>query len=315
MAKILAADIGGTNSRFALFEDAGGKLLMEDSIWLETHGATTFSELLEQLWDSDFNTRPGGFDSAALAVAGAVIRGVECPYLPNAPWGVDLKKVDFGTEKACLINDFAAQAYACRTRAVNDAMVIQDGHADDDGVIGVIGAGTGLGYSALIHGENEWIALPSEGGHMAFPFTGKEEMEYAEFNRRASGRNWAEGDSVVTGLGLQLIHKYLTGEDMSPIDISAKITPESETTKWYARFYGRACRNWAIAMMCEGGLYIAGGIAAKNPMFVNVPEFLDEFHNSHVYENFLHSVPIKLNTNEESGLLGAGFYAMQLLDK
>ncbi|QGY41081.1 glucokinase [Pseudodesulfovibrio cashew] len=315
MAKILAADIGGTNSRFALFESAGGELVMEDSIWLETHGAATFSELVQQVWDSDFAARPGGFESVALAVAGAVIHGVACPVLPNAPWGVDLRQVDFGVKKACLINDFAAQAYACRTRAVVDAVEIQHGVADDRGVIGVIGAGTGLGYSALLPGEAEWIALPSEGGHMAFPFSGPEEYEYAEFNRRESGRNWPEGDSVVTGLGLRLVHKFLTGEDRAPREISEILTPESETARWYARFYGRACRNWAIALMCEGGLYVAGGIAAKNPMFVKIPEFLEEFHNSHVYGAFLRSVPIRLNANQESGLLGAGFYAMQLLGR
>lgn len=313
MAKILAADIGGTNSRFALFDTTGDKLEMEDSIWLETHGAATFPELLEQLWQSDFSVVPGGFDSAALAVAGAVRHGVECPFLPNAPWGVDLRDVDLGTKKACLINDFAAQAYACRTHAVDDAVIIQDGKALEDGVIGVIGAGTGLGYAALLPTDYGWTALPSEGGHMAFPFTGKEEYAYAEFNRKESGRNWAEGDSVVTGLGLKLVHQFLTGEDLSPKDISDKITPDSETTKWYARFYARACRDWAIALMAEGGVYIAGGIAAKNPMFVNVPEFLEEFHNSHVYNDYLQSVPIKLNVNEESGLLGAGFFAVQLL--
>jgi len=313
MAKILAADIGGTNSRFALFDSRKGELAMEDSIWLDTHGASTFPELLTQLWDSDFSVTPGSFDSAALAVAGAVIHGIKCPFLPNAPWGVDLHEVDFGVEKACLINDFAAQAYACRTRAVDNALVLQSGEADDIGVVGVIGAGTGLGYSALLPGENEWIALPSEGGHMAFPFNGEREYEYGEFNRRESGRRWAEGDSVVTGLGLQLVHKFLTGEELLPKEISERIASESETTKWYARFYGRVCRDWAIALMCEGGLYIAGGIAAKNPMLVQVPEFLEEFHNSHVYEEFLHSVPIKLNNNEESGLLGAGFYALQLL--
>ncbi|MDC0335387.1 glucokinase [Pseudodesulfovibrio sp.] len=313
MAKILAADIGGTNSRFALFNTANGVLAMEDSIWLETHGAPTFPALLEQLWASDFSATPGNFDSAALAVAGAVSHGVECRHLPNAPWSVDLREVDFGTHKACLINDYAAQAFACRTHAVDEAVVLQDGEAEDDGVIGVIGAGTGLGYSALIPAEKGWTALPSEGGHMAFPFTGKEELEYSEFNRKESGRRWAEGDSVVTGLGLSLVHKFLTGEDLTPKKISQKITSESETTKWYARFYGRACRNWTIALMAQGGLYIAGGIAAKNPMFVNVPEFLEEFHNTHVYADFLHSVPIKLNANEESGLLGAGFYGAQLL--
>lgn len=313
MAKILAADIGGTNSRFALFNTANGRLEMEDSIWLESHGVSSFDELLDQLWSSNFSAVPGGFDSVALAVAGAVRSGVECRKLPNVPWNINLRTVNFGTKKACLLNDFAAQAFACRTHAVDDAMIIQDGVALDDGVIGVIGAGTGLGYSALLHTGREWTALPSEGGHMAFPFTGPEEAEYGEFNRRESGRRWAEGDSVVTGLGLTLIHKYLTGEELLPKDISAKLTPESETTKWYARFYGRACRSWALALMSYGGLYIAGGVAAKNPMFVTVPEFLEEFHNTHIYSEYLNSVPIKLNANEESGLYGAGFYGAQLL--
>jgi glucokinase len=313
MAKILAADIGGTNSRFALFSASGGILTLEDSIWLKTHEAGTFPELLERLWASPFAARPGRFDAAVLAVAGAVRHGVECRHLPNAPWGVDLREVDFGCERACLINDFAAQAFACRTSAVEGALVLQAGEADADAPVGVIGAGTGLGYSALIRDEGRWIALPSEGGHMAFPFTGMEEAEYGEFNRTASGRNWAEGDSVVTGLGLRLVHRYLTGEDLTPPEISARITPESPTTKWYARFYGRACRNWAIALMARGGLFIAGGVAAKNPMLVSVPEFMDEFRNSHVYGDFLESIPVKLNANEQSGLYGAAFHGAQLL--
>jgi glucokinase len=315
MAKILTADIGGTNSRFALFNTANGTLEMEDSIWLKTHKASSFSMLLEQLWDSRFAAVPGVADSVVLAVAGAVLGGVECRKLPNAPWSIDIRSINFGTKKACLINDFAAQAYACRTQAVDNAMVIQEGIAHARGALAVVGAGTGLGYSALVPTEKGWTAIPSEGGHMAFPFVGKEEAEYAEFNRNESGRNWAEGDSVVTGLGLTLVHKFLTGEELTPSEISAKISSDSETAKWYARFYGRACRNWAFALMAYGGLFIAGGIAAKNQTFVIVPEFIEEFHNSHIYSDFLHSVPIKLNTNEESGLYGAAFYGVQLLDE
>jgi len=313
MAKILAADIGGTNSRFALFEARDADLAMVDSIWLEAHGARTFPELVEQLWASEFPVRPGSFDAPVLAPAGAVYHGVTCPKLPNAPWSIDLREVDFGTSAVRLINDFSAQAFACRTRAVDDALVIQAGQPVEDETIGVIGAGTGLGYSALLKTGTKWTALPSEGGHMAFPFVGPEEAEYAEFNRIESGRNWSEGDSVVTGLGLQLVHRFLTGEDLSPKEISSKLAPDSETTKWYARFYARACRNWAIGLMTTGGMFIAGGVAAKNPMFVQVPEFLEEFHNSHVYREFLHSVPVRLNANEASGLYGAAFYGVQML--
>jgi len=315
MAKILAADIGGTNSRFALFETMGDGFVMVDSIWLETHGAETFPQLLEQLWSSSFSARPGSFESAVLAAAGAVVGGVECPRLTNASWGIDIRDVDFGTKTVSVINDFAAQAFACRTRAVDDAMVIQEGRGVDGDPIAVIGAGTGLGYSALIPTDCGWSALPFEGGHMAFPFFGTDEIEYSEFNQQESGRNWPEGDSVVTGLGLKLVHKFLTGDDLSPKEVSASITSIDKTTKWYARFYARACRDWAIGVMSHGGFFIAGGVAAKNPMFVTVPEFLEEFHNSHIYGDFLRTVPIRLNCNEESGLYGAGFYGMQLLTR
>ncbi|WP_419788019.1 glucokinase [Pseudodesulfovibrio sp.] len=313
MPTILAADIGGTNSRFALFEARENDLEMVDSIWLETHGAASFPELLEQLWASRFDAVPGGFDIAVMAVAGAVEQGVSCRILPNAPWGVDLRETDLGPAPAYLINDFAAQAYACRTSALDEAEILQAGRPEPTGPIGVIGAGTGLGYSALLHTGSEWFALPSEGGHMAFPFTGLEEAEYAEFNRREAKRCWPEGDSVVTGLGLRLIHKYMTGEDLLPHEVGTRIHPGSKTTHWYARFYGRACRNWALALMCTGGLVIAGGIAAKLPMLVRAPEFLNEFHNTHVYDEFLRSVPIRLNANEKSGLFGAAFYGAQLL--
>jgi glucokinase len=311
MAKILAADIGGTNSRFALFDTAGGILGMERSLWLKTHEAASFADLLDQVRASGFPLS-GAIDAAVLAVAGAVHGGVQC-RLPNAPWGVDLREVVLGARTACLINDFAAQAFACRTSAVTGAQVIQAGESEPDAVVGVIGAGTGLGHSALIPDGDRWVALSSEAGHMSFPFTGQEEAVYGEFNRTASGRNWAEGDTVVTGLGLHLLHQHLTGEDLPPAGISARITPESATTRWFARFYGRACRNWAMAVMARGGLFIAGGVAARNPMLVTVPEFLDEFHNSHVHGEFLRTVPIRLNANEESGLYGAALYGAQLL--
>ncbi|NDV20171.1 glucokinase [Pseudodesulfovibrio sp. JC047] len=313
MAKILAADIGGTNSRFALFETTDDGFEMVDSIWLATQSARSFPHLLEQLWSSRFSACPGDFESAVFAVAGAVVGGVSCPRLTNASWGIDIRDIDFGTDTVCVINDFAAQAYACRTSAVDNATVIQEGHALDGDPIGVIGAGTGLGYSALLPSLCGWSALPFEGGHMTFPFVGAEEMQYAAFNQRESGRHWPEGDSVVTGLGLHLVHKYLTGEDLTPEAISASITINDSTTRWYARFYARVCRDWAIGVMSRGGLFIAGGIAAKNPMFVTASDFLEEFHNSHIYEDFLHTVPIRLNCNEESGLYGAGFYGNQRL--
>ncbi|WP_285905926.1 glucokinase [Pseudodesulfovibrio pelocollis] len=321
MARILAADIGGTHSRFAVFETTGGPLDMEDSRWLETRAATSFVHLLDQLRDSGFPFEHG-FDAAVLAVAGPVVAATRC-RLPNVSWSVDLGDVELGARRACLINDFAAQAHACRTRVMDGARILQSGRAgqgragscgaevdgaEADAVIGVIGAGTGLGHSALIPDQGRWIALSSEAGHMAFPFTGSDEAGFEAFVRRETGRGCAEGDVVVSGPGLRLLHAHLTGQWLTPADISASITPESPTARWFARFYGRACRNWALAVMPRGGLVVSGGVAARNPMLVNIPEFLDEFRNCATHADFLCSLPVLLNADERSGLFGAAAF-------
>jgi len=55
MHRILAADIGGTNSRFAAFEtDSGGRLSLRQSCWLPTEKADSFTHLIEQLHGEDF---------------------------------------------------------------------------------------------------------------------------------------------------------------------------------------------------------------------------------------------------------------------
>jgi len=311
MVRILAADIGGTHSRFAVFKAADGKLDMGDSRWLETRGATSFVHLIDQLRESGF-ALDAGYDAAVLAVAGPVTDGTRC-RLPNVPWTVDLGDVELGTRRACLINDYAAQAHACRSRVMDVARILQPGRADPEGVVGVIGAGTGLGHAALIPDRGRWIALSSEAGHMAFPFTGSDEADFEAFVRCETGRGCAEADVVVSGPGLRLLHAHLTGHWLSPADISAAISPESPTAGWFARFYGRACRNWALAVMCRGGLVVGGGVAARNSMFVTIPEFLEEFRNCATHAEFLRTLPVRLNADDRSGLYGAATHGAQWL--
>ena len=55
MNNILAADIGGTNSRFAYFQaDTNHNLSLGESKWLKTRHSESFHDLLNQLSSSDF---------------------------------------------------------------------------------------------------------------------------------------------------------------------------------------------------------------------------------------------------------------------
>lgn len=55
MKTILAADIGGTNSRFTWFQsDPDANLSLKESIWLPIGSGESFAQLLGQLQDSRY---------------------------------------------------------------------------------------------------------------------------------------------------------------------------------------------------------------------------------------------------------------------
>jgi len=315
--RIFTADIGGTSSRFGLFEAAAEKSIKKIfSVWTKTSEHKSFKGLIRAFLSGACSKDVEEADAAVIAVAGPVEKGVFCRP-PNIPWNIDIEDLQPYAcfRRVLLVNDFVAQAYACRTPAVDGATVIIKGEAAPQSVLVVIGAGTGLGQAALIpFREDGWMALASEGGHVPFPFDGDREISYGEFLKAQVGVPYPECDTVVSGGGLSLLHLFLTGERLEPGEISARLSPDSPTIDWMARFYGRVCRNYALQTMALGGVYIAGGVAAKNPSLVTSPSFRKEFHRSVTMGHILVKIPVFLNTNEESGLWGAAYAGLHLLD-
>ena len=316
MKRILAADIGGTHSRFGYFKaDEKGKLSLVESQWIDTAKASSFSHLLDLLQKKPFSLSPEQSDIAVLAVAGPVAKGVSSNP-PNIDWSIDVSNSaeDFKLQRCRLINDFAAQAYACRSQVAESARPVLPGQIDPDATLAVIGAGTGLGMSALVpDGAGGHMAVPSEGGHGALPFESPAEFDFMNFIINELDVPYVETEFVVSGRGLSLIHQFLSGEILTPAEIGSNIPQDSKTFQWMARFYGRACRNYALQVIARGGVYIAGGIAAKVPALITHPEFKLQFRKSITMRTVLESIPVFLITNEESGLWGAAYFAAQTL--
>ena len=95
-----------------------------------------------------------------------------------------------------------------------------------------------------------------------------------------SGEPYVRAETVVSGQGLSFLHHYLSGQWLAPAEVAAQLTPASETVRWMARFYGRLARNAALQWLSFGGVYIAGGVAAKVPDLVTHPAFAAAFHQS-----------------------------------
>lgn len=108
---------------------------------------------------------------------------------------------------------------------------------------------------------------------------------------------------VEKGVFARLVHLEWDA-DIRPIEKKL----ESATVQWFARFYGRASRNYALSVLPFGGFYISGGVATKNPFLVDNDTFRDEFVNSPVKRKLLETIPVRLLRDPFSGLWGAAYY-------
>ena len=311
MQRIFAADIGGTNARFALFSESGGDLALLRAEWTKSVDLATTDDVLQAMQQRLQLSLAAG-DILVVALAGPV-RGQQ-GKLTNGALRVDLQETGrrYGLSRCLLVNDFFAQAFATLTPAGLNAMPVRDGCCPADSATAtraVLGAGTGLGAASLVRCRNAadgcWLAVPSESGHMLFPFVGAEEHAYQDFLARELGRSCPTAENVLCGEGLALLQYYLTGRRVAPPAAGQALARETPTLQWYARFWGRFCRQWMLSTVCSGGLWLAGGIAAKNPLCVTHPAFAQELGAGADAGGIVAAAPIYLITDGNSGLWGA----------
>jgi glucokinase len=316
--RILAADIGGTHCRFAHFSlDEAGRLRLVAKASRQTASLGSQAGLLAALAESGLDLRPGpsgNVDAAVFAVPGAVIgRRI---HFANIDWPLDLDALEaaFGPGKVACINDFTGQALGCLTDAADGAVEVRPGAMHPGRVRAVIGAGTGLGMAALVPlPGGGLLPLPSEGGQTAARFYDLVEQAFARYLCRLTGEHYPRYDTVLSGSGLVRLHRFLTGEELSPAALGPRLTPESRTTALFARFYGRAVRDYVLTVLAAGGVYLCGGVAAKNPGLVTHPEFSREFLDSPTYGELLATIPVRLVCNADTGLFGAARQALTML--
>lgn len=311
---ILAADIGGTNSRFAHFHSAEDGLTLVSVKWLATQAVGSFSELMETFWAEDFSLASGEADMTVIAIAGPVVGGTYSAP-PAIPFDVDISDGLKGVNDCRLINDFVAQAYACLSPVSAMAEVVQEGAVEPGATIAIIGAGTGLGKAAIVpDGMGGFAAMASEGGHTAFAFTTSEEDEYRQFLLEQTGADYITPNMVVSGGGMSLLYKFLTGQSIPPEEVADKLLGHEQALEWTARFYARVARDFALETLSMGGLYIAGGVASRTPQIVRHEAFASEFISSPTLSGVLERIPVFLQPDQDSGLWGAAWYAASILE-
>ncbi len=298
----LAGDIGGTKVLLALVDNEGR---LTEQRRLASADFSTFDDLLAAYLRGVAVPIDGG----CLAVAGPVADDGRSAKITNLPWAVNAAALErrFGLGRLELINDFAGVALGVAALEAGRSITLQPGEALPNGVKLVLGAGTGLGM-ALLLGDR---ILPSEGGHVGFSPQDDVQVRIHAALLQAHGRVTAE--RVISGPGLAAIHRVLAGSDADPATIAAQALAGEpaavRSVEVFLAAYGAFAGDMAMAAMSRGGVYLAGGIAAKILPLVRSGPFLRAFNAKDEHAGLVARMPVHVVTDPDIGLSGAALQA------
>ncbi|BBP04954.1 glucokinase [Sulfuriferula plumbiphila] len=310
---ILAGDVGGTKVLLRLSRiDAIGCVLVREQRF-SSADFPDFEALLAQFL----------LDAPAIAAACFGVPGPvkdNAARLTNLPWFVDGSAIGrrFGIISVRILNDFAAVGHGIAALPPEDLRVLQAGAAQDGAARAVLGAGTGLGVGFVFPcGEGE-IVVPTEGGNVDFAPGTEMEIELLRFLRRRYGQVCVE--RVVSGPGLANIYAFVCEYGQHPPVLLESADPPaaiaeaaqsntdvaaSHALAMFIRAYGAFAGDLALLSLSRGGVYVAGGVAAKLATQMAQGGFVAGFLDKGRYRSLLETVPLYLVMNTEVGLLGA----------
>lgn len=311
--RIIAGDIGGTKTLLSCIELEGSTQRVIKQERFESGAFPTFEDVLKRfLADIDVE-----ISRSCFAVAGPVIKGEAS--ITNLPWKMnrELLAAGFPLGKVVLINDFFANAYAIPALVPADLVVINQGRPAPNETMAIIGAGTGLGEGVLVPEVKRWRVLPSEGGHCDFAPSNREQAVLLDKLWEQFGHVSVE--RIVSGDGLANVYQFLGGPIDRPFDdMPARIAGLATEGDPLARrafeifvdCYGAEAGNLALKVLALGGIYISGGIAAKNIERFTDGRFVAAFKSKGRMDKVLSAIPIFLIVNPNVGLIGAAEVAI-----
>jgi len=328
---LLVGDIGGTNTRLALFSDDASEVAHEQVTPSASHhslGAAIGAFL------GSLSRRPR-LRGATFGIAGPVLAGRV--KATNLPWVVDERALarQLGLPKVTLINDLVALALGAVAAPRKDLHLLRGKAAPraTKGNVVVIAAGTGLGEAALVRGPGGLVPCGTEGGHADFAPRTEVEWQLRTFIAgRVRGR--VSYERVLSGPGLGTLYDFFceargvretprmaktlaTAEDRNATVARLGASRESEACALaldlFASLYGAEAGNLALKFLATGGVFVAGKIGASIIPTLEqqfVPAFLDKGR----FSTMLAAVPVAVVKSSSIGLHGSARHAAGLVD-
>ena len=338
---LLAGDIGGTKTILRLVEVTEVTLTEKTfkTVKETQYISASFPDLVPMVREFLAQDKYFKPQLACFAIAGPVVNNT-C-NLTNLNWVLDTQRLEIELDipKINLINDFAANSFGILGLKDFDVHTLQAGEAREDSPIAVIGAGTGLGEAFLVPQGKKYQIFASEGGHADFAPRNELETELLKYLRTKLNVEHISVERVVSGQGIVSIYQFLRDsnfavespeigerirlwekENSKIIDPAAIISQAAfkqsdrlceKTMDVFIEAYGAETGNLALKLLCYGGIYIAGGIAAKILPLLQDGRFLNTFKDKGRVSTLIEEIPVHIVLNPQVGLVGSVLYGLQ----
>jgi glucokinase len=307
----LLADIGGTFARFTV-ETAPGVFTQRASLRCAEHVD------LHAAVSAYLRSLPTGavpqLEHAGIAIANPV-EGDEV-RMTNYHWHFSIEELRQRLQLASLVvvNDFTALAMSLPRLLPSQRRQVGGGTARQRSVLGVLGAGTGLGVSGLIPAGDGYVALGTEGGHSSFSPRDDTEIAILQYGLREFPHFSFE--RLLSGPGLELIHRALRDRaGAAPLERSAPdITRAAldgscpfchQTVQTFCAVLGTAAGNLAVTLGSLGGIFIGGGIVPRLGEAFDRSPFRARFEDKGRFTEYLKDIPTYVITAENATFVGA----------
>jgi len=319
----LLADVGGTNARFAL-ELAPGQIDMIEVLPCADYPSLAAALLAYLASPTVAGAGIGNIRHGAIAIANPVTS--DFVRMTNHHWAFSIEalRTECGFETLAVVNDFTALARSLPLLSATQKHQVGGGAAVAGSVIGLVGAGTGLGVSGLIPSDKGWTALLSEGGHVSFSPANETEVAVLRFAWREFDHVSAE--RMLSGAGIELIYRALAEHSGAPAEAIAapEITRRAlagesqlcdDVIETFCCMLATVASNVAITLGAQGGVYIGGGIVPKLGARFDHSGFRARFEQKGRFSDYLAQVPTFVVTAEYPAFVGVSAILAEKLAK
>ena len=214
--KLLVADIGGTNARFAYKDDVSNEL--SNFSYLK---CTDFENIFDAI---KYYQEENNLHIKNMSIAVASTTKHDAIKFTNNHWNFKQSEVFeyFKLDKLIFINDFVAQSLCFstfykdltidpslnnKTALNNNLDIVRSGIPITKAPLLVTGPGTGLGVCTLLNLDGSSIAIEGEGGHSSFAPNSDIEVELLQFLRKKYDH--VSNERIVSGSGIEEIFNFI----------------------------------------------------------------------------------------------------------